>query len=90
MISDASTAPPSQKLTLSRLRLFPLLPLEEIDACALAEDAVFRAEATRAIFDRQALRYDLILAQPTPPPSIGKADVMRGCLTPNRLFEHLA
>ena len=43
-----------------------------------------------AIFGRPVLRYDLILAQPTPPPSIGKADVMWGHLTPNRLFEHLA
>ncbi|WP_155739794.1 hypothetical protein A4A59_014170 [Rhizobium leguminosarum] len=51
---------------------------------------VFRAEATQAIFGHAFLRYDLILAQPTPPPSIGKADIMRGHLTPNRLFEHLA
>ncbi|API51112.1 hypothetical protein BMW22_05155 [Rhizobium leguminosarum] len=41
---------------------------------------VFRAEATQAIFARPFLRYDLILAQPTPPPSIGKADFMWGHL----------
>lgn len=50
----------------------------------------FRPDSTQAIFARPFLRYDLILAQPTPPPSIGKADFMWGHLKPNRLFEHLA
>lgn len=55
-----------------------------------AGSAVFRPDTTRAIFRRAVLRYDLIPAQPTPPPSTGKAHVMRGHLTSNRLFEHLA
>lgn len=55
-----------------------------------AGSTVFRPHSTQAIFARPVLRYDLILAQPTPPPSTGKADFMRGHLKPNRLFEHLA
>ncbi|ANL66353.1 hypothetical protein AMC82_CH02719 [Rhizobium phaseoli] len=58
------------------------LPLERLK--------LFFCRTAEAILGRLVLRYHLIPAQPTPPPSIGKADVMRGYLTPNRLFEHLA
>jgi hypothetical protein len=33
----------------------------------LRTSCIFRPEATQAIFGRAVLRYDLILAQPTPP-----------------------
>lgn len=42
----------------------------------LRKSRIFPRNAKQAIFGRAVLRYDLILAQPTPPPSVGKADVM--------------
>jgi hypothetical protein len=53
--------------------------------------AIMRAPRTHGIFDRQRLGYHLILAPPTPPPSMRESIIHAGQFDPfNRLFERQA